>query len=147
MELLSHYGLIGLFSAAFLAATILPFSSEALLLLLIHQRGDWVWPVVAASFGNILGSVVNYVLGYTGSRWLLVKWLRLDDRTIDRAERHFNRYGVYSLLFAWLPVVGDPLTVVAGLFKTRFSLFLILVSLGKVGRYLALAFGLRILLT
>jgi len=143
LELFSQYGYIGLFLAAFLAATILPFSSEALLLLLIHQTGEWMVPVLAASAGNILGSVVNYWLGYRGSRLLLHKWLRLDDKTIDKAERNFNRYGVYSLLLAWLPVVGDPLTVAAGLFKTRFSLFLLLVSIGKTGRYIALAMGLR----
>jgi len=145
VEFFTQYGLIGLFLAAFLAATILPFSSEALLLVLVHQRGDWLLPVLAASAGNILGSVVNYGLGYKGSRLLLHKWLRLKDRTIEQAERSFNRYGVYSLLFAWLPVVGDPLTVAAGLFKTRFSLFLLLVSIGKAGRYIVLALGLRVL--
>lgn len=145
MELLNQYGIFGLFVAAFLAATILPFSSEALLLLLVQQSGQWVVPVIAASVGNILGSVVNYWLGLKGSRILLHKWLRIDNKTLDKAERNFNRFGVYSLLFAWLPVVGDPLTVVAGLFKTRFSLFLLLVSLGKAGRYLALVWGLHLI--
>ncbi len=145
MELLSHYGILGLFLAAFLAATILPFSSEALLLLVVRQTGDWVLPVVAASVGNILGSLVNYWLGLKGNKILLHQWLRIDEKTLHKAKRNFNRYGVYSLLFAWLPVVGDPLTVVAGLLKTRFSLFLLLVSLGKAGRYLALVWGLHLI--
>jgi len=141
LDLFAQYGYIGLFLAAFLAATILPFSSEALLLFLIHQTGHWPLLVLIASLGNILGSVVNYWMGYSGSRLLLHKWLRLDDKTVERAERHFTSYGKYSLLFAWLPVVGDPLTVAAGLFKMPFALFLVLVSIGKAGRYLALAWS------
>ncbi len=135
MDGLLTFGLIGLFLAAFLAATILPFSSEVLLFLLIQQSGNWVEPLVAASAGNILGSVLNYYLGYFGEHFLFYKLFRLNRKTVEKASIRFRKYGVYSLLFAWLPVVGDPLTVVAGAFKVRFLLFLILVSIGKIARY------------
>ena len=129
------YGLIGLFTSAFLAATILPFSSEVLLFLLIRQSGNWLEPLAAASAGNILGSVLNYYLGYFGEDFLFYKLFRLNRKTVEKASLRFRRYGVYSLLFAWVPVVGDPLTVVAGAFKVRLFLFLVLVSIGKIARY------------
>ncbi len=135
MDVLLHYGVIGLFLAAFLAATILPFSSEVLLFLLIQQSGNWLEPLVAASAGNILGSVLNYYLGYFGEDFLFYKLFRLNRKTVEKASLRFRRYGVYSLLFAWVPVVGDPLTVVAGAFKVRLFLFLVLVSIGKIARY------------
>ena len=136
MDIFTAYGYIGLFFAAFLAATILPLSSEAVLYFSIQQSGDWWIPVLIASLGNILGSVINYWLGYKGSNFLLKKLLRMDTNSIRKATNRFQRYGVYSLLFAWVPVIGDPLTVAAGLFKTRFILFLLLVSIGKSSRYL-----------
>ncbi len=138
MESLIAYGVPGLFLASFLAATILPFSSEILLVWLIGQSGNWIEPFIAACAGNILGSVVNYYLGYFGERFLFYNLFRLSQKTVEKASLRFRKYGVYSLLFAWVPVVGDPLTVVAGAFKVRFALFLVLVSIGKIGRYAAL---------
>ena len=135
MEFLIEYGLIGLFLAAFLAATILPFSSEALLLLLIHQNGESVLPLLFASLGNILGSIVNYYLGRFGDNFLFYKIFRMQEATVRKAKQRFQKYGIYSLLFAWVPVVGDPLTVAAGVFRVYFLLFLILVSIGKIARY------------
>ncbi len=140
MELLINFGLPGLFLAAFLAATILPFSSEILLLLLIQQSGEWILPFAAASAGNILGSVVNYYLGLYGKRLLFYKIFRMKKNTVHKATERFRKYGVYSLLFAWVPIVGDPLTVAAGAFKVRFLLFLVLVSVGKISRYATLVF-------
>ncbi len=140
MEYFSVYGYFGLFFAAFLAATILPLSSEAVLYFIIQQSGDWLWPILIASLGNVLGAVVNYVLGYKGSRILLKKILRMDEANIQHAEQRYQKYGVYSLLLAWVPIIGDPLTVAAGLFKTRFLLFLVLVTIGKASRYIVLGF-------
>ena len=145
MEFLADYGLIGLFLAAFFAATILPFSSEALLLLLIDQQGTWIIPLLFASSGNILGSMVNYFMGYYGDKLLFYKIFRMKESTVSRAKQRFQKYGVYSLLFAWVPVVGDPLTVAAGAFRIKFVVFILLVSLGKVGRYSFLVFALSVL--
>ncbi len=138
MESLINFGVPGLFLAAFLAATILPFSSEVLLLLLIQQSGEWLLPFVAAATGNVLGSVVNYYLGLYGNRLLFYKIFRMKERTVNRATVRFRKYGIYSLLFAWVPIIGDPLTVAAGAFKIRFFLFLLLVSIGKTTRYVIL---------
>ena len=144
MEFLATYGLPGLFVAAFLAATILPLSSEALLLLLIAHSEQIFVPVLIASIGNVLGSQFNYFLGYKGDYLLLKRLLRLSDNQIANARHRFQKYGTPSLLLAWLPVVGDPLTVVAGLFRVHFLLFTLLVAIGKSGRYLLLAWGYQI---
>jgi len=135
MEFLLDYGLIGLFVAAFLAATILPFSSELLLVLLVNQSGEWLLPLIAASLGNILGSVVNYFLGFYGESFLFHKLFRMKEETVKKARGRFQKYGVYSLLFAWVPVAGDPLTVAAGVFRVNIWTFVILVGVGKITRY------------
>lgn len=136
MEWLLDYGVIGLFFAAFLAATILPLSSEFMLGLLVANGADPVWVVAVATAGNVLGSLTCYALGWWGSEPILQRWLRLSDRDLTRARNHFVRYGSPSLLLAWLPVVGDPLTVISGVMRTPLWLFLALVTVGKLGRYL-----------
>ena len=131
--------------AAFLAATILPFSSEALLLFVISSSEQLMVPVLVASVGNITGSFLNYYLGWKGNELILIKIFRLSEEEISRASRIFKKYGSFSLLFAWVPIVGDPLTVVAGLFKMNLLLFAVLVSVGKFSRYLILAYGFSLL--
>lgn len=144
MEFLIQYGLPGLFLAAFLAATILPFSSEALLLLLVHQNEEWVLPLLFASLGNILGSIVNYYLGRFGEKFLFYRLFRMQEATVGKAKQRFQKYGIYSLLFAWVPVVGDPLTVAAGAFRVNIFVFVILVSVGKIARYSFLLFAMTV---
>lgn len=130
-----------LFGSSFLAATILPFSSEALLLVQLEQQHNVSALLVAASAGNVLGSVVNYYIGLKGSRFLLEKVIRMKEESIVRARERFKRYGMYSLLLAWVPVIGDPITVVAGMLRAPFYLFLLLVTVSKVGRYLFLIYA------
>ena len=139
MEFLAEFSYPGLFLSAFLAATILPLSSEVVLALLLANGFSPVSLVGAATAGNVLGSVVNYWLGMLGSDLVFKRVLSLSDVQLEKAENRFRRYGVFSLLFAWLPVVGDPLTVAAGVFKVRFDLFVLLVGIGKCGRYIFLA--------
>ena len=139
MERFLEYGVIGLFFAAFLAATILPLSSEFMLGILIVNGADPFLVVAVATAGNVLGSLSCYALGCWGSQALLQRWLKLADAELHRARERFNRYGSASLLLAWVPVVGDPLTVVAGLMRTPLWLFIALVSIGKFGRYLVVA--------
>lgn len=141
MEILAEYSYWGLFLASFLAATILPFSSEVVLgYLLTHDFSPYVTVFVATS-GNVLGSVVNYGLGVLGNRIVLNKFFKLSDREIGKAENRFKKYGVFSLLFAWVPIIGDPLTVAAGALKINFILFLFLVSIGKFLRYVFVAWA------
>lgn len=101
--------------------------------------GDYLlWLLwLSATVGNVLGSCVNYWLGTQVMRFKDRKWFPVSQNSIDKAEQQFNKYGIYSLLFAWLPIVGDPLTVVGGIFRVKFSIFLLLVTLGKGARYLA----------
>jgi len=132
-------GYVGLFLSALLAATVLPFSSEAVLVGM-DVSGHFATPVLfaVATAGNTLGSVVNWALGRYCLRWRDRRWFPVKPRDLDRASRLFNRWGVVSLLFAWLPVVGDPLTLLAGVLRTPFLAMLPLVALGKAARYAVL---------
>ncbi len=142
--MIASAGYGSLFVSAFLAATILPLSSEAVLAALAASEGFDLWLLVAlASLGNTLGAVVNWILGRYCLHWQDRKLFPVSPPALERASRWFSRYGQYSLLFAWVPVVGDPLTVAAGLLKLRFSRFLLLVAVGKTLRYVVVAVAAR----
>ncbi len=129
-------GYLGLFFSALLAATILPFSSEAVLAALYaFDRYDAVLLWLVASAGNTLGGLVNWVLGRFCLHWQDRRWFPVAAETLERAQRWFGRYGVWSLLFAWLPVVGDPLTFAAGVLRVNVWVFLVLAGVGKAARY------------
>ena len=133
-----------LFLSAFLAATVLPLSSEAVLAALVSSDGFVLWLLVAlASIGNTLGACVNWILGRYCLHWQDRKWFPISPPALERASRWFSRHGQYSLLFAWIPVIGDPLTVTAGLLKLRFSRFLLLVAVSKILRYVVVALAAR----
>ena len=128
---------LSLFFISFLAATILPFSSELSLAGLITTSNyDNVLLLIVASFGNVLGSVVNWVLGFYSRNLTIKKWFPFKEAQIERSSKWFSKFGKWSLLFAWVPIIGDPLTLVAGLLRVRFLDFIILVAIGKVSRYL-----------
>ena len=128
---------LSLFFISFLAATILPFSSERTLAGLITTSNyDNVLLLIVASFGNVLGSVVNWVLGFMSRNLAIKKLFPFKEAQIERSSKWFNKFGKWSLLFAWVPILGDPLTLVAGLLRVRFLDFIILVAIGKVSRYL-----------
>ncbi len=130
----------GLFLSAFLSATLLPGTSEALLTaLLLEGEADVALLLFAATAGNLLGSLVNWVLGRYFASFRERRWFPVTQASYDRAERWFTRFGSWSLLFAWLPVVGDPLTVAAGLLRVPFWRFFVLVGIGKAARYLFIA--------
>ena len=127
-----------LFASAFLAATILPFYSEFALFALAN-RGEPPWLVVAvATAGNTLGSVVNWALGLYLLHFKNRRWFYFSDAQISRAQHWFNRYGLWTLLFAWLPLGGDALTLIAGIMKVRWWIFVVLVAIGKGLRYAAI---------
>ncbi len=127
----------GLFLSAFLSATLLPGSSEALLTgLVVSGRGEPWLLLAAAVIGNVLGSLVNWICGRFLAAFRDRKWFPVSPRRYAQAASWFERYGVWSLLFAWAPVVGDPLTVIAGAFRVGFLPFLLLVTIGKLVRYL-----------
>jgi membrane protein YqaA with SNARE-associated domain len=131
-----------LFSSAFLSATLLPGSSEAGLIgLLAAGKGEPAALIAVATAGNVLGSAVNWGIGRFLARCRDRRWFPVKSRSYDRAVGWYGRYGVWLLLFAWLPVVGDPLTLVAGAFRADFRLFLLLVTVGKAARYLLIGAG------
>ena len=130
-----------LFSIAFLAATILPFSSEVVLVGLSASSGEKIPLLVVASFGNVLGSSFNWVLGKYTRNLETKKWFPFSTNQLQKASFWFTKYGKWSLLFAWLPIIGDPLTFIAGVVRLHFVPFLILVTIGKVSRYILIIIG------
>ena len=134
----------GLFASGFLAATLLPLSSELVLVGLLAAGGydvGLLW--FAATLGNSLGAAVNWALGRYCLRWRERRWFPISGPALERAGRWFRRFGVWSLVMAWLPVVGDPLTFAAGVMRVNFWLFMALVAAGKGARYLAVILAAR----
>ena len=133
------------FASAFLAATLLPFYSEITLVALLTQGGNAVTLWAVATLGNTLGAAVNWLLGIYLVHFEHRSWFPFKGKSLHSAQTWFQRYGIWSLLFAWLPVGGDALTFVAGVMRVRFLPFIILVGIGKGLRYLvviAVALGL-----
>lgn len=135
---LAAYG--SLFLAALLAATLIPAQSESLLAGLILAGGQPAATLVAvASVGNILGSLLNWLIGRGVETFRNRSWFPATQKQLERAQRQYQRFGYWSLLFAWVPIIGDPLTLVAGIMREPLWRFLVLVSIGKAGRYIVLA--------
>ncbi|RUW60686.1 YqaA family protein [Mesorhizobium sp. M7A.F.Ca.US.008.03.1.1] len=140
METLALYGT--LFASAFLAATILPVSSEVVLVgMLASGRADPALLLAVATVGNTLGSVLNWVLGRGIDTLQTRRWFPISGDQYERASRTFRRYGAWTLLFAWLPIVGDAFTVAAGAARVHLGLFVVLVAIGKAARYAAIVAG------
>lgn len=129
-----------LFIAALVAATIFPAQSEAVLVGLIVTGEYSVWLlVVVASVGNVLGSIVNWLLGRGVERFRDRRWFPLRPKALEKAQAWYRHYGKWSLLASWLPIVGDPLTLVAGVMKEPLPVFILLVTIAKTARYAILA--------
>lgn len=141
MEYFVELGYIGLFIAAFLAATILPIGSEVVLVGLLLNDFSPTWVVTVATIGNVLGSIINYVIGFFGSAFFIYKVLKISPQKFEKAQVAFEKWGAVSLLLAWVPIIGDPLTVIAGVLRINIWLFLVLVTIGKLGRYLVVSYG------
>lgn len=132
------YELGSLFALSFLAATIFPAQSE-LVLAGLHLTGKYTSFLLVgiATLGNVLGACVNWLLGYYLMRFKDRKWFPIKERMLAKATYFYQKWGVWVLLLSWVPIIGDPLTLVAGIFRTNFFLFFVLVTLGKVARYIA----------
>ena len=127
---------LSLFFLSFLAATLIPTSSELTLAALLSTSNfNSLGLLATASFGNILGSVFNWLLGFCLLKHINKKWFPFNEKQVASASKWFNKFGVWSLLFAWLPIIGDHLTFIAGILRVRFLLFLVVVAIGKIARY------------
>lgn len=129
-----------LFAASFAAATVLPMQSEAVLSGMLVADAGVPWMLVAvASAGNVLGAVVNWLLGWEIERFRDRKWFPVKPETLERAKRWYGRYGLWTLLLSWAPFIGDAFTVVAGVMKVRLPVFVAIVGIAKTARYVILA--------
>ncbi|PPV34987.1 YqaA family protein [Ectopseudomonas oleovorans] len=131
---------LGLFLAAFGAATLLPMQSEAVLVgLLLAAEQPPALLLLVATTGNVLGSAANWLLGRYIEHLRHRRWFPVPEDKLQRARQAYQRYGRWSLLLSWVPIIGDPLTVIAGVLREPFWSFLLIVLVAKAGRYLVLA--------
>lgn len=131
---------ISLFISAFLAATILPAQSEAVLAYQISAVPDEIVMLIAlATLGNVLGAVVNWGLGILSTHYRDREWFPVGQDKLKRAEVRYRKFGRYSLLLSWVPFIGDPMTVVAGVLREPLWSFLVLVTIAKSSRYIVIA--------
>jgi membrane protein YqaA with SNARE-associated domain len=143
MEFLLDHSLLSLFILSFLAATLLPVGSEWYLILLIHRGADFSDVVTVATFGNYLGACTTYLVGLWGSTFITQRIFRITPQDLEKARAFYSRFGSWSLLLSWLPVIGDPLCVIGGIFRVGFLHYSILVFSGKFARYLIVAYLVR----
>lgn len=133
--------LTGLFLAAFIAATLIPAQSEAVLVALLLAGTEPVWLLLSvATVGNVLGAVVNWAIGQFLMRYSDHPRFPFSSKQVVRAQGRYSRWGWVSLLGSWLPIVGDPLTLAAGMMREPLWRFMLVVTLAKFGRYAALAY-------
>jgi membrane protein YqaA with SNARE-associated domain len=120
-----------------MVATIIPFGSEAYFITLLSlEKYNHFILFVVASVGNVLGSLFNWICGFYINFFIKKSWFPINNKIIDRGNKLFTKYGKWSLLISWFPLVGDPITFAAGTLRYPIIPFLVLVSIGKVGRYL-----------
>ncbi len=138
--------LAGLFIVAFSAATLLPGGSEVALVGLAALSDHSIWLLLSvASIANTLGSVLNYGLGCIALHYQDRKWFPVSRSELTKAQGWFSKWGQWSLLLAWAPVIGDPLTVAAGMMRMHFGVFLTLVAVSKTMRYLVVLGGIKLI--
>lgn len=144
MEWLVGLGMTGLFIGTFLAATIIPFSSDALYLAILAATGDPISCLIVGTLGNWLGSVVTYWMGWAAKWEWIEKWFKVKPETLTRQKERVDRYGVWLALLAWVPFIGDIISIALGFYRTRPGWTMALLLMGKFGRFLVwnLVYGL-----
>ena len=138
-----------LFISSFLSSTILPGHSEITLttLFLLEKYSQFLL-IFYASLGNILGSIVNWFLGLYITKFINKSWFPFSKKQLDKASSWYLKYGKWSLFLCWVPIIGDPLTIVAGMFRFPLIIFIIIVSISKVLRYIFVGYiALKLLLS
>lgn len=135
MESLESLGLFGLFLGNLLAATVVPFSSDALYIASLKLMGQPLACFLTASAGNWIGGMITYGMGYAGRTEWLERWFRVKPETIERQKRHLEKYGVWMALITWVPVIGDVVALALGFYKVKPLWSAILMLIGKAGRF------------
>ncbi|MGN1212154.1 MAG: YqaA family protein [Candidatus Cryptobacteroides sp.] len=136
MESLESLGLLGLFIGTFLAATILPFSSDVLYMAVLAATGNPVGCLVWGTLGNWLGSVVTYWIGWIGKWEWIEKWFKVKPETLQKQKEYVDKYGVWLALICWVPIIGDVIAIALGFFRTKPAWTMILLLIGKFVRFL-----------
>jgi membrane protein YqaA with SNARE-associated domain len=140
LETFVEWGYIGLFIASFLGATIIPFSSELVFSLLIIKGYDFNLSLLVATTGNWLGGLSSYFLGRLGKWSTLEKYFRLKKEKIVKFKTNIDKWGSLLAFFCWLPIIGDPIAVGLGFFRTNYLLVALWMFMGKLVRYIVWAF-------
>lgn len=141
IQILTDYGYAGMFISAFLAGSVFPLSSEVVMLALLAAGLDPVWLLVYATVGNTLGSMLNYGIGMLGRMDWIEKYLHVKKAELDRAQRFMAGRGALMGFFAFLPVIGEGITIVLGLMRSNVLVTVISVTVGKFLRYLLIVCG------
>ena len=141
IEILKDYGYWGMLVAAFLAGSVFPFSSEAVMLGLLASGLDAWWLIVYGTVGNVLGSVFNYFVGRMGKLEWIEKYLKIKKKNMEKAERFMAGRGAWMGFFAFLPLLGSAITVILGLTRANMFISFLSITIGKFLRYLILVFG------
>ena len=136
MEWLEGMGLFGLFIGTFLAATVLPFSSDVLYIAILAATKEPVSCLIVGTLGNWLGSVLTYGMGWIGKWEWIEKWFKVKHETLVRQKARIDRYGVWLALLAWVPFIGDVIAIALGFYKTKPFWTITLLLIGKFGRFL-----------
>lgn len=133
---LESLGLLGLFIGTFLAATILPFSSDALYIAVLAATKDPIGCLAVGTVGNWLGSVVTYWIGWIGRWEWIEKWFKVRRETLEKQKVKIDKYGVWLALLAWIPIIGDVIAIALGFYRTRPWATMFLLLVGKFARFL-----------
>ena len=139
LDLLVDYGPIGMLIASFIAGSVFPFSSEAVMLAMLAAGVDPWELVITASIGNVAGSMFNYGVGRLGRLDWIEKYLHVKQESLDRAQRFMGGHGAWMGFFAFLPILGSAISILLGLMRANIIITLISITLGKVMRYLIIA--------
>lgn len=137
MEFLESLGLVGLFLGALLAATILPFSSDALYLAILAATKNPVGCILAGTAGNWIGSLISYGMGWIGKWEWIEKWFKVKKETLEKQKAMIDKYGVWAALLSWVPFIGDVIAIALGFYRTRPLMTALMLLIGKFLRFLA----------
>ncbi len=135
IQILIQYGNLGMFVSAFLSGSILPFSSELVMVGLLAAGADPVELLIWGTIGNTLGTLVNFGIGRLGREEWINQWSHIPPEKLEKGKKWVQRYGAWAGLLSWLPVAGEIITVAMGFLRVNFAYSVLTITLGKFIRY------------